>query len=87
MQQFFFYHLFFFYSKSGPFSSRKKNVNMITTTITSGLVMVILTPIENAVGVVALNLEFNTHLNISKLLSLSLLLYKTNDLFLFLIFP
>lgn len=42
--------------------------------------MVILTPIENAVGVVALNLEFNTHLNISKLLSLSLLLYKTNDL-------
>lgn len=72
----------FLYSKSGPFSSRKKNVNMITTTITSGLVMVILTPIENAVGVV-LNLEFNTHLNISKLLSLSLLRYKTNDLFLF----
>ena len=32
---------------------------------------------------VALNLEFNTHLNISKLLSLSLLLYKTNDLFFF----
>lgn len=43
--------------------------------------MVILTPIENAVGDVALNLEFNTHLNISKLLSLSLLLYKTDDLF------
>lgn len=77
---------FVFYSKSGPFSPGKKNVNMITTTITSGLVMVILTPIENAVGVV-LNLEFNTHLNISKLLSLSLLRYKTNDLFLFLIFP
>lgn len=38
--------------------------------------MVILTPIENAGGVVALNLEFNTHLNISKLLSLSLR-YKT----------
>lgn len=86
MQQFFF---FFFPSsiiictvKVGPFLRRaRKNVNMITTTITSGLVMVILTPIENAVGVVALNLEFNTHLNISKLLSLSLLLYKTNDLF------
>lgn len=40
--------------------------------------MVILTPIEN---VVLLNLEFNTHLNISKLLSSSLLCYKTNDLF------
>lgn len=49
--------------------------------------MVILTPIENAVGVVALNLEFNTHLNISKLLSLSLLLYKTNDLCFFFYIP
>lgn len=53
---------------------------MITTTVTSGLVIVILTPIEN---VVLLNLEFNTHLNISKLLSSSLLCYKTNELFVF----
>lgn len=34
---------------------------MITTTLTSGLVMVILTPIENAIGAVTLNLEFNSH--------------------------
>lgn len=87
MQQFFYHPFFFFTVKVGPFLLARKNVNMSTTTITSGLVMVILTPIENAVGVVALNLEFNTHLNISKLLSVSLLLYKTNDLFLFLIFP
>lgn len=42
--------------------------------------MGILTPVENAVGVVALNLEFNTHFNISKLLWSSLLSYKTTDL-------
>lgn len=30
---------------------------MITTTLTSGLVMVILTHIENAIGAVTLNLE------------------------------
>lgn len=54
--------------KSGPLSSLKINVNMFTTTNTSGIFMVILTPIENAVGVVALNLEVNTHFSISKLL-------------------
>lgn len=59
----FFYRLFFFFFtvKVGPFLLQEKIVNMITTTITSGLVMVILTPTENAVGVIALNLEFNTH--------------------------
>lgn len=55
-------------------------MNMVTiTTITSGLVMVISTPIENAVEV-ALNLVPILHLNISKLLSVSSLRYKTNDL-------
>lgn len=56
------------------------------TTNTLGIFRIILTPVENAVRVTALNLQFNTHVNISKLL-LTSLSYKTKDLPCFLVFP
>lgn len=45
------------------------------TTNTLGIFRIILTPVENAVRVAALNLQFNTQVDISKLL-LSLLSIK-----------